>query len=146
MMKKFLNLISGLLLVLFFFPLNVLAYNDWGMDVKIFSLFDVFFDILGFSVAVAALSIGLELLRKLTGKFRTTWIYCMMTILIFLIIQAMTLISAFYSIDFSGIFPIIKFIMGLMFLIAVLVARSMIQQIVRNKSLKEQGRAPKSES
>jgi hypothetical protein len=136
-MKKKLNFIMGVIITLFLFPINTFAYSNWGQEVKIFSLFDMFFDILSFSAAVVALSMGLEMLLKFSGKLKATWIYCMITILIFLILQIMTLVSAFYSIDFSGIFPIVKFLMSLFFLSSVFAARSMINEIIRNKSIRK---------
>jgi len=136
-MKRKFNFIAGGLLALIFFPVNALAYSDWGLEVKISSLFDVFFDILGFFVVLVALGMGIEMLRKFSGKLRSTWIYCMMAVLIFLILQIMTLLSAFYSIDFSGIFPILKFLMGLFFLASVFTVRSMVNQIIRNKALRK---------
>jgi len=135
-MKRKFTFVTGAVFTLMFFPINAFAYSNWGQEAMAFSLIDVFFDVLGFSVAVLALCFGLEMLRKLTGKLKVTWIYCIISILIFLILQIMTLVSAFYNIDFSGIFSILKFIMGLFFLFSVFAARSMVQEIVRNKSLR----------
>lgn len=136
-MKKIFKLIAGGLLTLTFFPLNALAYSNWGQEMEIFSLFDIFFDIIGFSVVVVALIMGLEMLLKFSGMLKKTWIYCMITILFFLILQILTFISAFYSIDFSGIFSILKFLMAAFILASVFAARSMIHQIIRNKSIRK---------
>lgn len=136
-MKKKFNFIPVLIIILFLFPSNTLAYSNWGQEMEIFSLFDIFFDIIGFSVVVVALIMGLEMLLKFSGKLKKTWIYCMITILFFLILQILTFISAFYSIDFSGIFSILKFLMASFILASVFAARSMIHEVIRNKSIRK---------
>ncbi len=136
-MKKIIYTIIGILFVSF--PVQALAYSNWGSDVEIFSIYDVFFDILSFSVAVVALGIGFQMVNKLSGGLKSTWIYYMIVILLFVILQIFSLLSVFNIFKLSGLFAIIKLIMVVAFLSTVLSARSFVQKILRAKFIKDKG-------
>ena len=108
-MRNILHLIIGILLINISFPNKVLAYSNWGGDIEIFSIYDVFFDILSFSVTIVALGIGVQMLNKLSGGLKSVWLYCMIAILLFVVMQILSLLSVFDIFRLSGLFAIIKY-------------------------------------
>ena len=134
-MKSFIRTIIGILLTSF--PYKTLAYNNWGPDVNLFSIYDVFFDILSFSIAVVALGIGFQMLNRLIGNLRSAWRFYIMAMGFFVVMQILALLSVFDIFSLSGFFAIIKFFMAIAFLVTVLNLRHFIQKILRDKSVKE---------
>lgn len=130
-MKIFLPILALLLLA---HPEVALAYNNWGVEVEFLSIFDIFFDILSFSIAIVSFFIAFQVLNKISGKLRKSWIYFLVTIVMFIVLQFLTLLSLLRIFDLTSLFSILKFILSIGILIAILFARSFFNILIMKKS------------
>lgn len=123
------------LLFLSFFPNIALAYTNWSSDLTIFSFYDVFFDILGLSIALVSVTLGLQMINRISGGVKKAASLFFVTIFFYIVLQAMSLLSIFTSYDLTGLFSIIKFFWSIFFLITVIAGRSFIHKVLTKKSI-----------
>ena len=117
-------------------PAKAFAYTNWSQDVNIFSMYDVFFDVLSFSVAIATLGVGLQIANKLSGGLKAIWKFSMIVVLLFIAIQIFSLLSVFDIFRLSGLFAIMKLLMSVAFLGTVLSAKNFVVKVLRSKSIR----------
>ncbi len=129
--------IIGLILLLI--PFQAYAYNNWGIEVEFISLFDIFFDILSFSIAIVTFGISMQVLNKLGSGLRKAWAYLLFSIFTFILLQLLSLLSLLQIFDLTSIFSIIKFIMAVGVMISVLLAKSFFNKIILSKASKNNG-------
>ena len=119
-------------------PSTALAYSNWGTGMKIFSFYDVFFDILSVSIAIVTFFYGLQIFNKIKGGLKKAASMFFVTMSFFIILQAMSIISLFSQIDLTGFFSIIKLLWAIFFLATVFSGRNFVKKILRNKSLSKE--------
>ncbi len=132
-MRRFIPIIAALFTLL---PFQAYAYNNWGVEVEFLSLFDIFFDILSFSVAIVAFGISFQVLNKLGSGLRKAWLYLMISIFIFILLQLLSLLSLLKIFDLTSTFSIFKLLMSIGIIIAVLQAKSFFNKIILSKASK----------
>lgn len=118
----------------FFIPQGVWGYSNWGIQNDLFSLYDLFFDVLSFSAALVALGLSLSLILKLTGSLKKAWIFLIIATLIFVILQVISVLSIFSLFDISGLFSVFKFLFAICLLAFTIILSGLVRKLLLAKS------------